>query len=120
MKLDNLKFQIKHTTGNMLTANQQRPYQHCPQVKSHLSGSSSSPGYSQLMAEPSNSGGIQDPEVQRVKGHVLAPPRINLGGRRYDMRHEMLTQRALFCHREYKKGHADSAFRDACHTSSGA
>ena len=58
MKLDNLQFQIKHTTGNMLTANQQRPYQHCPQVKSDLSGSSSSPGYSQLMAEPSNSGGI--------------------------------------------------------------
>ena len=58
MKLGNLKFQIKHTTGNMLTANQQRPYQHCPQVKSDLSGSSSSPGYSQLMAEPSNSGGI--------------------------------------------------------------
>ena len=82
MKLDNLKFQIKHTTGNMLTANQQRPYQHCPQVKSHLSGSSSSPGYSQLMAEPSNSGGIQDPEnfpSTKVKGHVLAPPRINLG-----------------------------------------
>ena len=33
------------------------------------------------------------------------------------MRHEMLTQRALFCH--HKKGHAESAFRDACRTSSG-
>ena len=62
MKLDNLEFQIKHTTGNMPTANQQSPYQHCPQVKSHLSGSSSLPGHSQLMAEPSNSGGIQAPE----------------------------------------------------------
>ena len=62
MKLDNLKFQIKHTTGYMLTANQQRPYQHCPQVKSQLSGSSSSPGYSQHMAELSNSGGVQAPE----------------------------------------------------------
>ena len=42
--------------------------------------------------------------------------------RRYDMRHEMLTQRALFCHRANTKrgmGHADSAFCDACRTSSG-
>ena len=38
--------------------NKQRSYQHCPQV----SGSSSSPGHSQLMAEPLNSGGIQAPE----------------------------------------------------------
>ena len=31
------------------------------------------------------------------------------------MRHEMLTQRALFLpSRQYKKGHAESAFRDAC------
>ena len=74
-------FMIKCTTNNVLLANQQRSYQHCPQVKSHLSGSSSLPGHSQLMAEPSNSGGIQAPEnflVQRVKGHVLAPPLINL------------------------------------------
>ena len=42
--------------------NKQRSYQHCPQVKSHMSGSSSSPGHSQLMAEPLNSGGIQAPE----------------------------------------------------------
>ena len=35
------------------------------------------------------------------------------------MRHEMLTQRALFLpSRQYKKGHAESAFRDACRTSS--
>ena len=59
---EHLKFQIKCTTNNVLLANQQRPYQHCPQVKSHLSGSSSLPGHSQLMAEPSNSGGIQAPE----------------------------------------------------------
>jgi hypothetical protein len=34
------------------------------------------------------------------------------------MRHEMLTH---FCHHvnTKKKGHAESAFRDACHTSSG-
>ena len=32
------------------------------------------------------------------------------------MRHEMLTQRAPFC--DGKKGHAESAFRDACRTSS--
>ena len=69
MKLDNLEFQIKHTTGNMLTANQQSPYQHCPQVKSHLSGCSSLPGHSQLMAEPSNSGGVQAPEnFSKYKG----------------------------------------------------
>ena len=36
------------------------------------------------------------------------------------MRHEMLTQRAPFCiGRDGKKGHAESAFRDACRTSSG-
>ena len=91
MKLDNLEFQIKHTTGNMLTANQQSPYQHCPQGKSHLSGSSSLPGHSQLMAEPSNSGGIQAPEnFSKYKGskvtfwprpastwvNLVDPPRI--------------------------------------------
>ena len=62
--------EIKRTTNNVLLANQQRPCQHCPQVKSHLSGSSSSPGHSQLMAEPSNSGGIQAPELEAR----LAPP----------------------------------------------
>ena len=36
-----------------------------------MSGSSSSPGHSQLMAEPLNRGGIQAP-VLRVEGHVLA------------------------------------------------
>ena len=42
--------------------------------------------------------------------------------RRYDMRHEMLTQRAPFCigARDGKKGHAESAFRDACRTFSGS
>ena len=38
------------------------------------------------------------------------------------MHHEMLTQHALFCHRamrQYKKGHTESAFHDACRTSSG-
>ena len=36
------------------------------------------------------------------------------------MRHELLTQRALFCIGvNAKKGYADSAFRDACRTSSG-
>ena len=36
------------------------------------------------------------------------------------MRHEMLTQRAPFCiGRDGKKKHAESAFRDACRTSSG-
>ena len=40
--------------------------------------------------------------------------------RRYDMRHEMLIQSAPFCIGVMvKKGHAESAFRDACHTSSG-
>ena len=35
------------------------------------------------------------------------------------MRHEMLTQRARFLYwRDGKKGHAESAFRDACRTSS--
>ena len=67
---DNLKFQIKHTMCNMLTADQQRPYQHSSQVKSHLSGSSSSPGHSQLLAEPFTAVA----KVLRVKGHVLAPP----------------------------------------------
>ena len=33
------------------------------------------------------------------------------------MRHELLTQCALFC--ECKKGHAELAFCDACRTSSG-
>ena len=34
---------------------------------------------------------------------------------RYDMRHEMLTQRAPFCISVMaKKGHAESAFRDTC------
>ena len=38
-------------------------------MKSHLSGSSSLPGHSQLMAEPSNSGGIQAPEnFSKYKG----------------------------------------------------
>ena len=36
------------------------------------------------------------------------------------MRHKLLTQRALFCiGSQCKKGHAESAFRDACRTSSG-
>ena len=41
------------------------------------------------------------------------------------MRHEMLPQRALFvlshdsaCRLHYKKGHAETSFRDACRTSS--
>ena len=35
------------------------------------------------------------------------------------MRHELLTQRALFCIGvNAKKGHAESAFRDVCRTSS--
>ena len=38
-------------------------------MKSHLSGSSSLPGHSQLMAEPSNSSGIQAPEnFSKYKG----------------------------------------------------
>ena len=43
----------------------------------------------------------------------------NLGQwqRRYDMRHEMLTP--FLPSRQYKTGHAESAFRDACCTSSG-
>ena len=49
-----MKFQIKRTTNNVLLANQHCLYWHCPQVKSHLSCSSSSPGHSQLTAEPSN------------------------------------------------------------------
>ena len=37
----------------------------------------------------------------------------------HDMRHEMLTKRALFLPlRQCKKGHAESAFCDACRTSS--
>ena len=60
-KRERLKFQII-IANNVLLANQQRPYQHCPQVKSHLSGSSSSPGHSQLMAEPLNSGDIEAPK----------------------------------------------------------
>ena len=72
--MGHLKFQIKRTTNNVLLANQQRPCQHCPQVKSHLSGSSSSPGHSQLMAEPSNSGGIQAPENTKGQRSRLAPP----------------------------------------------
>ena len=40
--------------------------------------------------------------------------------RKYDMHHELLTQRALFCIGvNAKKGHAESAFCDACRTSSG-
>jgi hypothetical protein len=36
------------------------------------------------------------------------------------MRHEMLTQCNPFCHYgNTKKGHAESAFHDACRTSSG-
>ena len=36
------------------------------------------------------------------------------------MRHELLTQRALFCiWSQCKKGHAESAFRDTCRTSPG-
>ena len=42
------------------------------------SGSSSSPGYSQLMAEPSNSGGIQAPEKFKYK--VKAGPSLMLEG----------------------------------------
>ena len=35
------------------------------------------------------------------------------------MRHELLTQHALFCIRvDAKKGHTESAFRDTCRTSS--
>ena len=43
----------------------------------------------------------------------------SLGGsqRRCDMRHELLTQRVLFL--SMQKVHAESAFRDTCHTSSG-
>ena len=43
-------------------------------MKSYLSGSSSSPGHSQLMAEPSNSGGIQAPENTKGQRSRLAPP----------------------------------------------
>ena len=35
------------------------------------------------------------------------------------MRHELLTQHALFSIGVNAKWHAESAFRDACHTSSG-
>ena len=35
------------------------------------------------------------------------------------MRHELLTQCALFYWIQCKKGHAESALRDACRTSSG-
>ena len=35
------------------------------------------------------------------------------------MRHELLTQCALFYWSQCKKGHAESAFRDACRASSG-
>ena len=35
------------------------------------------------------------------------------------MHHEMLTQHALLPSRQYKSRHTESAFRDACHTSSG-
>ena len=40
--------------------------------------------------------------------------------RRYNLRHEMLTQRTFFVlHVMAKKRYAESAFRDACRTSSG-
>ena len=39
--------------------------------------------------------------------------------RRYDVCHDMLTQRALFALTPIQKGHAESAIRDACRTSSG-
>ena len=35
------------------------------------------------------------------------------------MCHDMLTQRALFALTPIQKGHAESAIRDACRTSSG-
>ena len=67
-------------------------------------------------------------ELNQVRCQVKGWPRVGqivvvvvvVGQRRYDMRHEMLTQRALFlpsC--QYKTGHAESAFHDACRTSSG-
>ena len=48
----------------------------------------------------------------------LGPACVSTIQRRCDMRHELLTWHALFCIRvNAKKRHAESAFRDACHTS---
>ena len=45
---------------------------------------------------------------------------MGVAQRRCDVRHELLTWRALFFVLEsMQKGHAESAFRDACRTSSG-
>ena len=42
-------------------------------MKSHMSGSSSSPGHSQLMAEPLNSSGIQAPPSTKGQGSHFGP-----------------------------------------------
>ena len=52
-------FQKKKKKEKKKQTNRQKRH---TQVKSQLSGSSSSPGYSQHMAELSNSGGVQAPE----------------------------------------------------------
>ena len=50
--------------------------------------------------------------------YIGASPMQPHDQRRCDTGHELLTQRALFLYwSECKKGHAESAFRDACHTS---
>ena len=56
-----------------------------------------------------------------MKKSGLAPAHVyeqRYEQRRYDMRHEMLTQCAPFCI-DVMAGHAESAFHDACRTSSG-